>query len=82
MRGSVFERDNLRELVFGEVETRLGFDGDLIGVFSSSLTMVTMDGRRVARVRFVGVPCIELERRLRLQSPMSSSSDMRACRAE
>lgn len=57
---------------FGDGGTRLGFEGDLIGVFSSPRTTVTMEGRR--GLRFLCVSVLESDLRARLYSPMSSSS--------
>lgn len=71
-RGSVFDRESLRVLTFGDGETRLGLEGDLIGVFSSPRMTVTMEGRR--RLRFLGVSVLESDLRARLYSPMSTSS--------
>lgn len=55
-RGSVFERESFLVL-FGEEGTRLGFDGDFMGVLGSSRTIDTMDGRR--GLRFLGVSWLE-----------------------
>ena len=51
-RGSVLERESFLVL-FGDGGTKDGFDGDFMGVFGSSRTIDTMDGRR--GLRFLGV---------------------------
>lgn len=75
-RGRVFDRDILRPELFGELLSKLGFEGDFNGVLSSSRTTVITDGRR-------GILCLlfvllrtEFDLRRRLARPMSPSSDM------
>ena len=62
--GRVFDRESVRLLTFGDSGTRLGLEGDLIGVFSSPRMTVTTEGRR--GMRFLGVSVLESDLRVRL----------------
>lgn len=74
-RGSVFDRETLR-LLFGEPllpPTRFGFEGDLMGVFSSPWKIDTTEVLRCGLRGVLGVDSDALER---LYMPMSPSSDI------
>ena len=78
MRGSVLDRESVLVDIFGEALSKLGFEGDFNGVFSSSLTIEMTDGRRGTLYLLVMLERVESDLLERLHKPISPSSDIPA----